>query len=154
MEKLSTWYKVLTDDSYYMIYVDHFMDDFASRDMYCYIIGDDGVVQDPMITTAERIEFLPIDDTQEVEALNNRLYEYIHRNETIYNKPILLDSPDCGCFNCLKVFKPDTIVEWVDSNTTALCPHCGVDSVMPTRNKDTMIGMNSKWFSRIFKTEY
>jgi hypothetical protein len=48
----------------------------------------------------------------------------------------------CGCFYCLKVFPPSTITDWVDwppdtpaekeleSGTTALCPHCGIDSVL------------------------
>lgn len=40
----------------------------------------------------------------------------------------------CGCFHCLAVFAPSEIVEWVDEETTALCPRCGVDSVIGDRS--------------------
>jgi hypothetical protein len=36
----------------------------------------------------------------------------------------------CGCFFCFKTFPPSAIKSWVDANQTALCPSCGVDSVI------------------------
>ena len=36
----------------------------------------------------------------------------------------------CGCFYCLKIFHPTEITEWWDNETTAVCPYCGVDSVI------------------------
>lgn len=42
----------------------------------------------------------------------------------------------CGCFNCLTVFDPKEITEWVfdknpcDKNGTAVCPFCGGDCVI------------------------
>ena len=36
----------------------------------------------------------------------------------------------CGCFYCLSIFDPREIVEWVPMENTALCPYCGVDSVI------------------------
>ena len=36
----------------------------------------------------------------------------------------------CGCFYCLSTFPPNTIVEWIDDEQTALCPKCSVDSVI------------------------
>jgi hypothetical protein len=37
----------------------------------------------------------------------------------------------CGCFYCKKTFKPDTILIWIDKRgETALCPLCGIDSVI------------------------
>lgn len=36
----------------------------------------------------------------------------------------------CGCFHCLATFPADEIREWVDNDQTALCPRCGVDSVL------------------------
>jgi hypothetical protein len=36
----------------------------------------------------------------------------------------------CGCFFCKKTFPPNKIVEWTDDDQTALCPVCGVDSVI------------------------
>lgn len=36
----------------------------------------------------------------------------------------------CACFFCFKKFATSEIKAWVDSNQTALCPHCGLDSVL------------------------
>ena len=39
-------------------------------------------------------------------------------------------SEQCGCFFCFRTFAPSAIKSWTDGNQTALCPHCGVDSVL------------------------
>jgi len=42
----------------------------------------------------------------------------------------------CGCFYCLERFTPNEIEEWIDDENgekalaTALCPKCGMDSVL------------------------
>ena len=36
----------------------------------------------------------------------------------------------CGCFYCLKTFEYSDIHEWTDNDTTALCPICGIDTVI------------------------
>lgn len=36
----------------------------------------------------------------------------------------------CGCFYCLEIFHPNKIQEWWDDDDTAVCPHCGIDSVI------------------------
>jgi hypothetical protein len=42
----------------------------------------------------------------------------------------------CGCFYCCAMFAPDAIREWIDRPDdalppqTALCPRCGIDSVI------------------------
>lgn len=49
------------------------------------------------------------------------------------------NSSVCGCFFCAKMFQPNEIKEWyperrigkLDESKTALCPHCGIDSVLP-----------------------
>jgi hypothetical protein len=51
-----------------------------------------------------------------------------HRHEVIR-------STQCGCFYCLSIFEPAAITAWVDEaeagiGTTALCPKCGIDSVI------------------------
>lgn len=35
----------------------------------------------------------------------------------------------CGCYYCCRVFEPAEIREFC-SDTTAICPYCGVDSVV------------------------
>ena len=52
----------------------------------------------------------------------------------------VLASEVCGCVNCLAVFPPDEIKEWVDpdehlherkeADRTAICPHCGEAMVL------------------------
>jgi hypothetical protein len=39
-------------------------------------------------------------------------------------------SDRCGCFYCIQIFEPKEIVEWVDDGQTAMCPKCGIDSVI------------------------
>jgi len=47
------------------------------------------------------------------------------------HKDELLKDNICGCFNCLKVFSPADIQAWItDVKGTAICPHCGIDSVI------------------------
>lgn len=36
----------------------------------------------------------------------------------------------CGCFYCLKIFNPKLIVDWCDDSQTAICPYCGIDSII------------------------
>jgi hypothetical protein len=39
-------------------------------------------------------------------------------------------SSTCGCFYCRRIFSPKEIREWIRNEDTALCPHCGIDSVL------------------------
>lgn len=36
----------------------------------------------------------------------------------------------CACFFCFRKFGHAEIKKWVDAGQTALCPHCGIDSVL------------------------
>lgn len=40
-----------------------------------------------------------------------------------------------GCFCCLEVFEPSAVRHWIDHrpNRSAMCPHCGIDSVLFAR---------------------
>lgn len=63
----------------------------------------------------------------------------------------------CGCFYCVSTFKPEFIKEWIDLDQTALCPQCGIDSVLPKNNICDAIDlgflaeMNEYWFKRYSK---
>src|SRR6188474_1232150 len=39
-------------------------------------------------------------------------------------------STRCGCFFCFRTFPHTEINAWIDASQTALCPACGVDSVI------------------------
>ncbi|MBT9171643.1 MAG: hypothetical protein DDT21_00011 [Syntrophomonadaceae bacterium] len=55
------------------------------------------------------------------------------------NRVLIEQSMMCGCFYCLAIFTPGEIDEWTDGplyyseeyGQTALCPRCGIDSVLP-----------------------
>ncbi len=50
-----------------------------------------------------------------------------------HNYPDIKNDAVCGCFYCLKVFKPSEINDWVvepQGKNTVLCPYCGIDSVI------------------------
>ena len=63
----------------------------------------------------------------------------------------ILASEICGCFYCGKSYSPTEIVDWADSGQTALCPMCGIDSVIGSASgfpitKDFLDEMNRYWF--------
>jgi hypothetical protein len=72
-----------------------------------------------------------------------------HKNE-------ILGSQSCGCFYCLENFHASEIREWIDEGTTAMCPRCGIDSVIgaasgfPT-SRPFLQKMHQYWFERSHK---
>jgi len=51
------------------------------------------------------------------------------------HKEQLTKDEKCGCFYCLKIFDTREITEWRycingDPGGTALCPFCGIDSII------------------------
>jgi hypothetical protein len=51
-------------------------------------------------------------------------------NHCTGNRHELGSSKICGCFYCLAIYSPWEIDEWADDNQTAICPKCGIDSVI------------------------
>ena len=49
------------------------------------------------------------------------------------NKELLKDI--CGCYYCLSTFFYTEIDSWADKQLTALCPICGIDSVIPKEDR-------------------
>jgi hypothetical protein len=52
-------------------------------------------------------------------------WQFCHRNRQKLEKDTI-----CGCFYCLTIFPPKEIDEWCDAGNTALCPYCGIDSII------------------------
>lgn len=57
----------------------------------------------------------------------------------------------CGCFYCLRTFPPTPITEWTDDSQTALCPKCGIDSVIGSASgypitPEFLQSMHDHWF--------
>ena len=84
-------------------------------------------------------------------------YERAHRH-SIDHRIEVLQSDLCGCFYCRKTFPPTTIREWTDEvggiGQTALCPRCGIDSVIgsasgfPVQKLDFLREMRRHFFGR------
>jgi len=64
----------------------------------------------------------------------------------------LLASEKAGCFHCERIFPVGDIQQWTDSKKTALCPHCGIDAVLPDIRVDIspefLAKMNDDWFKK------
>jgi hypothetical protein len=67
----------------------------------------------------------------------------------------VLRSGRCGCFYCCSTFPPQDITRWTDEvggeGQTALCPRCGIDSVLGDRSgfdlsPGFLQNMKSFWF--------
>ena len=75
------------------------------------------------------------------------------------HKPELELDHLCGCFYCRKIFHPSEITEWlvektpIDRSDTALCPYCGVASVIGESSgypitEEFLLAMYERWFQR------
>ena len=67
------------------------------------------------------------------------------------NSDELKNSEKCGCFYCLQIFTPEKITKLVDGGKTALCPFCGVDSVIGDASgfpitKEFLSDVKKEWF--------
>jgi hypothetical protein len=81
---------------------------------------------------------------------------YLHKRST-NNKGILTLRPKCGCFYCLKVMASNDIHKFTDDNT-AVCPHCGIDSILPgclfnddEDMKESMTKMHKQYFEKTYE---
>ena len=81
--------------------------------------------------------------------------DYLQRahKKSYANKTRLKTAERCGCFYCLKTFNADRIIDWTLDmpDETALCPFCGIDSVIGDNEgfpltEDFLKEMYSEWF--------
>jgi hypothetical protein len=83
---------------------------------------------------------------------DNSLLEAAHK-QSIFHRDEILNSGVCGCFYCLTTFLPNQITEWADENKTALCPNCGIDSVVgdksgnPVNDEIFLKEIYERWFN-------
>jgi len=67
------------------------------------------------------------------------------------NKELINSAKRCYCFYCLHVFAPFEVKEWVNGEDTALCPKCGIDSIItdncgPYVDTQFLKEMRGYWF--------
>ena len=63
------------------------------------------------------------------EAKLKDMHSFAYHNR--YNITMPRQNKKCGCFHCLATFPASEVTEWIDMTETAICPKCGVDSVLP-----------------------
>ena len=81
---------------------------------------------------------------KQLEKLTKQLIpelEKAHKFCSYHRDIIEQEAVLCGCFYCCTTFLPEKIIEWTDilvkrggdgiRAKTALCPNCGIDSVLP-----------------------
>ncbi len=84
------------------------------------------------------------------------ILESLHR-ECANHREKLEAAQNCACFYCQTVFPFTEITEWIDQGeTTALCPNCGIDSVIPSPSgspisNEILASMHAYWFERSIK---
>jgi hypothetical protein len=68
------------------------------------------------------------------------------------NRGELAGSDVAGCFYCCQTFDPTEIDVWVDDDRCAVCPRCGIDSVIgsasgfPVTDQKFLEKMREIWF--------
>jgi hypothetical protein len=78
-----------------------------------------------------------------------------HQSSANHRVPVAA-STVCGCFYCCEVFPPTAILDCGDEaddgpGTTALCPKCGIDAVLPDNagfvlSREFLERMKAHWF--------
>ena len=88
--------------------------------------------------------------------------ESIHRFSD-HHRELLARSERAGCFYCCATYPPSEIEDWINGpqletgdtadGVTALCPRCGIDSVLPSAapiqlDEQLLAEMHHYWFER------
>lgn len=56
----------------------------------------------------------------------------------------------CGCYFCIEIIPGDNISDTCDNGSTALCPKCGIDSLLPGITDRALLSKACEmWFSRV-----
>ena len=83
-----------------------------------------------------------------------RAYDFSSRH-----RDSLMKSDQAGCFDCLAMFDPSEITEWIEESAfrdrpaglTAVCPRCGMDTVLASADvpltAEFLKRMKARWCS-------
>ena len=97
---------------------------------------------DGMAEVRARLDALKSPGGPEIEA-------HAHCNN---NREELAASEAAGCFYCCETFAAREVAHWVDDGKCALCPRCGIDSVIasasgfPVTDASFLKRMREIWF--------
>ena len=70
---------------------------------------------------------------------------------SLYNRDGLEQSVLAGCYYCLEVYPATEVSRFIDDGKTALCPMCGIDSVLPGNagfplTHSSLLALKAFWF--------
>lgn len=75
---------------------------------------------------------IPLEDNTEQKMKELEYPESLVRKLARNNYAKIYISEKCGCYHCCRIFDSHLVKEWCDKGEkTAICPICGVDSVIP-----------------------
>ena len=55
---------------------------------------------------------------------------------SFHNKTSLQEAGKVACYNCCEKFNFEKVKDFTDNGLTAICPECGVDSLIPDQDGD------------------
>jgi hypothetical protein len=61
--------------------------------------------------------------------INEKRLQRIYQHSRL-NRQFMVPGSACRCFHCLKEFRAEEVSGWTDGGKTALCPRCGIGSVL------------------------
>ena len=84
--------------------------------------------------------------TKERKELLNKLHSYASNN-----KELIMKANRVHCFYCKSNISYKDIKEYIDNDSTGICPYCGVDSLLPDSmdeliDEEIINDMNRYWF--------
>lgn len=82
-------------------------------------------------------------DSDTLEPIETALHK-----GSMYNYDKIHEYDCASCFGCLEIFESAAdIKRWTDDGQTAICPKCGIDSIIPAIvSKDILVLMHHEYF--------
>lgn len=70
---------------------------------------------------------------------------------SLHNRKAIEASGKCGCYYCCSIFEAKLVKDYTDADDTALCPMCGIDSVIAEKTvgnitEEMLEELNQRWF--------
>ncbi len=67
------------------------------------------------------------------------------------NERALSNSDMAGCYYCKNIYPSNEVTDFLETERTALCPRCGIDSVIPSNSPiklspKNLSELNKYWF--------
>ena len=106
----------------------------------------------PPFLTKDIIEIYKEKAVKNIIELNTTRTDLLEAHKYSFkNRKQLEKDSKCGCFCCCTIFNPKEIKEWCDDDDTALCPYCGIDSIIGESSgypidKKFLNDMKKYWF--------